>query len=504
MKIRIGTRKSELARIQAELVGVALASLSKGYKLEYHLQQSEGDKDRNTPLWKLPDKGVFTRDLSELLLKGEIDLAVHSWKDLPLLEGQDTAVIGTLPRADMRDLLLIRKDCWPKILSSSSIRILSSSPRRMFNIKDFLLWALPAEIKTVDFASVRGNIQTRLRKLFESDSDGIVVAKAGIDRLLGAEDPEYEKVRQEVQSAISACYWTVVPLSVNPGAPAQGALAIEALKTRADLVEIVSHINCKETFSCVQHEREVLRCYGGGCHQKIGMSVLERPFGRLSILRGETNEGLRLEELKLESKKPKAPKCVQGSYWPSDDEEGSFFEAVPLESLSQPNEDAALWVSKSSALPTHWRISFDTICWTAGLDTWKKLSKRGIWVHGSSESLGEKEPRLLEQLVSPHKSWVKLSHKNAPTSDGMLLCPTYELSPKSEMPKLQGKTHFYWRSSSAFSEALKHYPQIASAWHACGPGNTYEGIKKLLGNDERLSIYLSYEAWQRDIMECSP
>jgi len=168
MRVTIASRRSELARIQAYQVGNALRRAHPQVEITYSFHESLGDRNQNDPLWQMPEKGVFTQDFREGLLRGDFDLVVHSWKDLAIEEDPETEIGATLPRADARDLLLVRKDRWPEIERTGVVSILTSSPRRGYNLNSLLRDALPAKIFEVNFLPVRGNVPTRVRKLFQS------------------------------------------------------------------------------------------------------------------------------------------------------------------------------------------------------------------------------------------------------------------------------------------------------------------------------------------------
>jgi len=291
MRVTIASRRSELARIQAVQVGEALRAAHPHLEINYSFRESLGDKNQNDPLWQMPEKGVFTQDFREGLLRGEFDLVVHSWKDLTIENDPETEIAATLPRADARDLLLIRNDRWAEVERTGVISILTSSPRRGYNLDSFLREELPAKLRELNFVNVRGNVPTRVRKLFQSDVDGLIVAKAALDRLLEANQEEFAATQTELREALSRCRFIVLPLRANPSAPAQGALAIEIHQRREDLRYLLAPINCPETLAVVAREREILASYGGGCHQKIGVSVLRRPFGEITFLRGVTDDG---------------------------------------------------------------------------------------------------------------------------------------------------------------------------------------------------------------------
>src|ERR1051326_4581640 len=146
MRVTIASRRSDLARIQAYQVGEALRAAYPQIELNYSFHESLGDKNLNDPLWKMPEKGVFTKDFREGLLHGEFDLVVHSWKDLAIEDDPETEVIATLPRADARDLLLVPKSRWKEVERTGVMTILTSSPRRAHNLDLFLRTALPAKL----------------------------------------------------------------------------------------------------------------------------------------------------------------------------------------------------------------------------------------------------------------------------------------------------------------------------------------------------------------------
>src|SRR2546429_2198958 len=239
----------------------------------------------------MPEKGVFTQDFREGLLRGEFDLVVHSWKDLTIENDPETEIAATLPRADARDLLLVRKDRWAKVERTGVISILTSSPRRAYNLDSFLRDALPAKLREVNFVNVRGNVPTRVRKLFQSDIDGLIVAKAALDRLLEANQAEFAATQTEFRDALSRCRFIVLPLRANPSAPAQGALAIEISRRREDLRDLLAPINCPETLAVVAREREILANHGGGWDQKIWGSGFRGAVWVNSFFRGVGEAG---------------------------------------------------------------------------------------------------------------------------------------------------------------------------------------------------------------------
>jgi len=495
MRVTIASRRSDLARIQAYQVGKALQSAHPQLEIKYSFHESLGDRNQHDPLWQMPEKGVFTQDFREGLLRHDFDLVVHSWKDLAIEEDPQTEIAATLPRADARDILLIREDRWPQIQSTGDVAILTSSPRRAYNLDSFLRVALPAKVRTLNFVNVRGNVPTRIRKLFQSDVDGLIVAKAAIDRLLEAEQTEFAITQAEVRKALTRSRWMVLPLSANPSAPAQGALAVEISRDRNDLKALLEPINSQETFEVVTRERAILAGYGGGCHQKIGVAVLRRPFGDVTFLRGLTDDAVDLESATLTSLRPTSESVRREDLWPQNASEGRLFisESVPAK---QPAASRALWVAKADALPDDWAIEPRQIVWTSGLQTWKRLAARGVWVNGSAESLGENESPNIEALVDGKLEWLKLTHAQGFAGDLPTLA-TYRLTPRNGAVDLRGKKHFFWKSGSSFEYALSQNPWLKEMSHYCGPGNTQRILQR---HGVAAIVFLNHEQWLKEML----
>lgn len=504
MRLRIASRKSDLARLQAYSVGEALKAQTPKIEIEYLFRESLGDKNLQDPLWQMPEKGVFTQDFYEDLVRGKADLVVHSWKDLPVENRPGTQIAATLPRADARDLFLLRRDRWQKVGATKSLKVFSSSPRRAYNLENFFKEALPTKIDTVVFEPVRGNVPTRIQKLLDQDADGLVVAKAAIDRLLGAPQEEFKKVQSELRHQLAQCYFMILPLTQNPAAAAQGALAIEISDGRRDLKELLSQIHCQVTFASVQKERARLKEYGGGCHQKVGVTVLSRPFGEITLTRAFTDAGLKVDRVEfVPSQESTQPPAQKENIFPLNPQDGSFFDRVAITDFNSPDtiettNPGPLWIARGSALPPSWQVPLGTPVWVSGLETWRSLAKRGVWVTGSSESLGESEDPRLDILLNRQVNWTKLTHDEGFESTRMKNLATYKLVPKKNPPSLEGKTHFYWMSGSAFEQALKIYPGIKKGYHACGPGNTYEILKRHL-EPEKIKICLSHGQWLSEV-----
>ena len=501
MKIRVLSRKSDLAVIQAYEFGNYFKTKFPEIEINYITKSTSGDKDLTTPLSEMPSEGVFTNDLRNELINNKCDLIVHSWKDLPIEVGDKTKISLTLKRSDKRDILFIKKN---KLHRDTSINILCSSPRRKYNIENFIRNYLPKKYNKINFKNIRGNIPTRFKKFInDSENEGFIVAKAAIDRILLNQIPKFQELKKELKNYINQCFWTIVPLSINPCSPGQGALAIETRTEDIDLNSILAKINFIKDFDNVESERKILKEYGGGCHQKIGVSYINHSHGTVVSKRGEDEYGNHFEDWFLkDNKKNEVVLNSEKEIYPEKLNNYKIFERKQI--IESSNiicnlKNKCIFISRISALPNEAKINSENIVWSSGLKTWKQLASKGIWVNGTSDGLGEDFENDISALTN--FSWIKLTHKDAPISKINNRIITYYLEKLEFEINIDEKKHFYWMSSSAFKYTLEKYPKLKEKYHYCGPGNTYNEIYSILGNDKNLFVELSYDSWKQKIMK---
>lgn len=259
-KLKIGTRNSPLALWQAYEVESKLKTL--GFETEIVPIISSGDKNLNQPLYALGITGVFTKDLDIALLNKEIDIAVHSLKDVPTQLPHNIQISAVLERDFPEDVLVRNDDSEP--LDIEVLKIATSSlRRRAFWLKEF---------PETEFTDIRGNVQTRLKKLDDGIANATIFSLAGIKRM--NLDITYEQIPFLLQ------------------APSQGVVAIASLSDNDKLNERLKTISHKETEICVTIEREFLKTLEGGCTAPIGAKaeMLDgqiRFIGRLCSLDGK-------------------------------------------------------------------------------------------------------------------------------------------------------------------------------------------------------------------------
>lgn len=240
-RIRIGTRDSELALWQAHTVQRQLEAL--GYQTEIVAVKSEGDIILDKPLYEMGIVGVFTKTLDIAMLQGQIDIAVHSMKDVPTTLPQGIVQGAVLKRANPHDILLYKSSADFAENTASVATIATSSLRRKAQ------WLHRFPLHTVE--NLRGNVNTRLQKLTDSTWDGAIFAAAGLERI--NKKPTNHLVLD----------W-MLP------APAQGAMVVVANEKDAYAREAVAQLNDPITELCTEVERQFLKTLEGGCTAPIG------------------------------------------------------------------------------------------------------------------------------------------------------------------------------------------------------------------------------------------
>ncbi len=495
-EIKIISRKSTLAKLQAIEVSREIKKKFPKINVIFKTKETSGDIDLTTPLHKMPEIGVFTSDIREELVSGKADIAVHSWKDLPVDLNEGTEIAATIKRADLRDVLIFKKES----LGKEKIEIFTSSPRRKENLSGFLKKALPFETKSLSFLDIRGNILTRIKKLKDTNIDGLVLAKAALDRLLSSQTKNTDELIS-LRKDLEQFLWMIIPCSQNPCAPGQGALAIEVKSGNKKVIKLLNEINNLDVFKDVESEREKLKKYGGGCHQKIGVSIENHPLGKIITEKGLTPEKDIIDKrvfLPANEKLLKLEKPISDFYPKSKKDFRLFTRSKIDEGMNKLKDikDSGLYISRASSIDDNISVDLSNVVWTSGIENWFKLAKKGVWINGSSDSLGEQhsKPSSLFKKVN----WFLVSHVDAGSKDKNLLA-TYKLVPEKDIDDLSKYSHFFWMSLSSFQFALKRFPSIENAEHSCGLGKTYEELNHLYPH--RIKPFLNYEDWLEKVIE---
>jgi hydroxymethylbilane synthase len=255
-KLRLGTRGSDLARTQSGTIAAALRTA--GYDVELTIIKTSGDNNTTAPFGSIGPQGVFVREIEQALVERRIELAVHSFKDLPTKSPAELVVAAVPPRVDPADLLLVRRAAFARdtggwLPLAPGARVGTASARRRVWLAHFR--------PDLAVAPLRGNVPTRVRKLEQGEFDAILLAAAGVERLqaeqrLGSALADIEVVRLDPQRFVPA--------------PAQGALAVQCRRDEAHVLAALARIDDAASRAAVAAERDALARAEGGCDVAFG------------------------------------------------------------------------------------------------------------------------------------------------------------------------------------------------------------------------------------------
>jgi hydroxymethylbilane synthase len=502
--IKLGTRRSQLARAQSGAVARRLERLHQGLSVELVGIETRGDRIQDRPLSSVDGKEFFTAEIDNALLEGAIDFTVHSYKDLSL-ERTPRLSLAAVPRREQpHDIVVFAADVPARLAAGCGIRLGTSSPRRMSLAPDYLRQALPHAGRDgvdIQLVELRGNVDTRLRRLHESRGsarqlDAIVLAFAGLARLWAD-----EAGRALLEQLFVPLPRMLLPLSVCPAAPAQGALGVECRAEDGATQRLLQSIDDSQTRRAIEAERRLLAERGGGCHQSFGATQIEVPeLGSLLYLR----EGGEAPELRWTPAVPLATPAGAVRAW-----DGSQAERAPIEPAADgiaaaqrrlPSADA-VFVAHARALPAALAGSVRPGCrlYVPGVATWRTLAERGVWVEGCADGLGfaALESLLREPLLQlpPPQHWTVLTHAAALDgwSTGQAIATYRHLSGGADAGgPPAATTHCWWHSGAQF----ERWRQLlgSEVQHACGPGKTHEHLR--LARVQNLTMYPAVQQWR--------
>jgi hydroxymethylbilane synthase len=494
--LRLGTRRSALAWVQSSQIAAALRAAHPGLEVELVGIDTRGDRVLDVPLSSLEGKEFFTAEIDAALLEGRVDFTVHSLKDLSLERPKGLLLAAVPRRANPRDFALFAADVPARLAAGAGITIGTSSPRRAELLPPFFARALPhAARNTIKLESLRGNVDSRLRRLREARGserhlDGIVLALAGLSRLFA--DTLTERAgRALLSELLDGLHWMLLPLTDSPGAPGQGALAIECREDDANARALLAALEDPATRGAIAVERQLLAEHGGGCHQRFGATLQWLPeLGGLLQIGGKSAANKDLAERRWMPEQALMTLDKKVSAW-----DGSLAPKSAMTSLLSASElghqlqSHNIFIAHSRALPTGAAATLaDSSVWTSGSASWIALAEQGIWVQGCAEGRGAdlaadliSEPVL--RLPAPG-TWTVLTHAGAESAwqcgrwAGAQVLATYSIAdgdaPNAE--SLAAATHVFWHSVAQFDRARGKVN--SNAYHASGPGKTADHLRR--------------------------
>ena len=503
-KYILGTRGSLLAITQSNQIKQQLEELTED-QFELKIIKTQGDIQTDVPLYELPGKDFFTKELDTALLNGEVDLVVHSYKDLGTQRPKGIALGAITKRSYAEDLLLIKKETVENFSAKKNLIIGTSSPRRIATTQQSLKFFIPyGKNLHIETKTLRGNIHTRIKKLHQNQYDAILLALPGVERL-ALENPS----RDILQELLKDLTFMILPHSYFSTAASQGALAIEYNQKRNDASAIYQKIKLltdPQTLKEVQQERKHFQNYGGGCHLAVGIHSETIEGNIYTIHKGEYNKQSISKTYYSQAKSPLNPKKIFIGLPQKKDNTVKLPHQIPNAIGDQlikkiphkaniPHQKQHLFLASPYGIP-----SLSPKCihhlWCSGASTFKKMADANLWVHGCADGLGEKkilsyfQSQTVQLMTKPEKGNKKellcsvLTHKDSPSILGPNIgCYKRTIKNPQNLDKKYHQTLkdcelFYWTSFTQYQSFIEAFPFIKDKRHGTGPGKTYHAFKK--------------------------
>lgn len=377
--IRLIGRNSRLSLVQMELVSERLRSAFPELSVTLIPRTSRGDQLPDVPLQTVEGSDFFTQEIFEALARNEADIAVHSLKDMSAAHFFSENRFAVVDRDDTRDVVLFGPDILSHIREGKEIVIGTCSPRREEMALRFLQQALP-QLGSFRISTriIRGNIDSRLRKLDAGEYDGIILATAGINRLLRS---RYDS--SNLLALLKNKKKMLLPLIECVPAPCQGAIVAEAHpsnKYAAGLLQAINNMDLME--DCVQ-EKQIALQYGTGCLQRFGVTTLRYDTKKVRYAAGTDTEGTSFTNWKVLP----IPLAPQKKLFSSTDYMGKFFTYSPV-AVSTVFPETQVFVANYKAVTDSAEWLKNKEIWASGTKTWLELARKGYWVSGSADALG--------------------------------------------------------------------------------------------------------------------
>lgn len=364
-----------------------IESLFPDVEVELLPRESRGDQLQNIPLQTVEGSDFFTQDIFDALQNGEADIAVHSLKDMSGSHFFGENKFAVVDRDDVRDVAIFNNNVEEKIKAGEHIIIGTCSPRREEMAIGFLQKALPQwnDHFTVQTKIIRGNVDSRLRKLDAGEYDGIILATAGINRLLENECQSELVEDIPIKKLLANKKLMLLPLIECVPAPCQGAIVAEAYHANTKAVEIINAINNPTLMQQCIEEKKVALQYGTGCLQKFGVTTIQYDTDKTVLYAAGTNE--QREQFANWNGLPEV--SADETLFSSTNYMSNFFSYQYFNEPIQ-FEQKHIYVANYKAVNNEQlveQLQQKTI-WAAGTKTWLQLAKQNIWVTGSADAFG--------------------------------------------------------------------------------------------------------------------
>ena len=473
-KFSIVCRSSPLSLIQAEIAKRHILLAFPNLEVDIIPKDTSGDLNKTQPLYELEGRNFFSKEIDEYILGAKADFAVHSLKDLSAERLFDTIFTGAiLERNDPRDVVIFNENIKSKIANYETLVIGTSSLRRQEQAIKFLDRALPfTEGRPTQLITktIRGNVDSRLSLLHAGEYDGIILAAAGLNRLLGASN---EKVAHFLDNKKVI----FLPLIECAPAPGQGALLIEALSTNQAAVDVIQKINNRSLASQLNAERQAVAHLGDGCHQKYGAINISSQQQNFINISGVDSNGNNVSNMLFDISLQTTNKQLLSAT----DHMKGFFSYEYLSVEVEKIRDIVFVAHHRAVIPELIPVLKQKRVWASGSRTWFELAKLGIWCEGCADGLGfdflgDVFARPLS-TIAKHNISILTNYQSSKAwmASGVHSIGTYKLIPSIQQDlavALSEADIVYWTNFMQY-EAAKPYLK-PTVQHLCPSGKTAE------------------------------
>jgi hydroxymethylbilane synthase len=493
--IKLIGRGSRLSILQMEIVREKIRALYPEMEVSILLKTSRGDSLQDVPLHTVEGSDFFTQDIFDSLKAEEADIAVHSLKDMSSDHFFGENRFAVVDRDDPRDIVIFRNDIVAKLQEARPIVIGTCSPRREEMATVFLKQALPQLGNfTIETSSIRGNVDTRLKKLDAGDYDGIILATAGLNRLLRS-----AKDKVSISKLLEDKKLMLLPLIECVPAPCQGAIVAECISSNKKAVEILEMINDPKAYNdCVAEKKKAMQ-YGKGCIQKFGVATIRTTSGEFIYSAGvdsRENPFSNWQNLPVLS-------LTEEQLFSSTDHMKAFFEYEWM-NIDQPIPEPVVFIANHKLIRpgNDEKIKPKTVI-AAGTRTWFELARQGYWVTACSDGIGFKF--ILSALEMPlfkirQPDICVITNEDAAKrwlAKKIKAVPGYRQSGDVN-PVLAGKImkaeYIFWASFSQYLAYGKYAK--TTAVHICAAGETATLLKEQELNPVIFPTIKSFESWR--------
>jgi hydroxymethylbilane synthase len=465
--------------LQIERVKDRILSIYPHVEVEIRARESRGDLLQDIPLQTVDGTDFFTADLFRSLTDGEADIAVHSLKDMSAEHFFGENMFSVVDRDDTRDVAIFNANVTQKIAAGETLLVGTCSPRREEMAVDFLSKALPSPngAVAIEVAPIRGNVETRLRKLDAGEYDSTILATAGLNRLLSD-----SRNRIIIKKLLAGKKIMILPLIECVPAPCQGAIVAECLPGNKEAVDILRAINKPELMEDCIREKKTASAYGTGCIQKFGVTSLNLGKLKFGYAAGrdrteqKINHWTGLPEINIKS----------SSIFSSTDYMADFFSYDHTTENIRINTPI-VFIANYKAIQNKDAVELmkEKRVWASGTKTWYELARKGIWVEGCADALGLETllPVFKMPLLDILQSQVTVITHSAAAMHwkrkGWNAAATYSLNAKqneSMKEAIKQAGFIFWTSYGQY----EMYRSVvkADAVHASPYGETTERLKQ--------------------------